>query len=257
MYTIRANPATQSPNAPRLPRSRSDSSPAASSASAHSTFPLSRAGRTCPSNHSPFVTLPSPSFEPVHSSPTALTTRSSTSSSGVTPAGTQQHNVIPAQCLPRGLSRGGDPAASNHPAASSYPDLPCTPSAQSSIPPIPPGSPSRSFPTHLDGAQHAPKSPEKRPPLRLKSFLEKTLTARETRNSPPPKAARSQTPHHSGSASSSLVLWETVGVTVFRSKRCPAARRSWRFNQPPKIRQISRPPPDRAKSCTPGRHDRR
>ena len=77
----------------------------------------------------------------------------------------------------------------------------------------------------------APQNRQKSAPRRLKSFLEKTLTARETPNSPPPKAARSQTPHHSGSASSSLALWETVGacpgrdpgVRVFRSKRCPAA----------------------------------
>ena len=77
----------------------------------------------------------------------------------------------------------------------------------------------------------APQTRQKSAPRRLKSFLEKTLTARETPNSPPPKTARSQTPHHSGSASSSLALWERVGacpgrdpgVRVFRSKRCPAA----------------------------------
>ena len=69
----------------------------------------------------------------------------------------------------------------------------------------------------------APQTRQKSAPLQLKSFLEKTLTARETPNSPPPKAARSQTPHHSGSASSSLARWERVGVRVFRSKRCPAA----------------------------------
>ena len=66
---------------------------------------------------------------------------------------------------------------------------------------------------------NTPQNRQKSAPLHLKSFLEKTLTARETPNSPPPKAARSQTPHHSGSASSSLALW----VRVFRSKRCPAA----------------------------------
>ena len=66
---------------------------------------------------------------------------------------------------------------------------------------------------------NTPQNRQKSAPRRLKSFLEKTLTARETPNSPPPKTARSQTPHHSGSASSSLALW----VRVFRSKRCPAA----------------------------------
>ena len=78
---------------------------------------------------------------------------------------------------------------------------------------------------------NTPQNRQKSAPRRLKSFLEKTLTARETPNSPPPKTARSQTPHHSGSASSSLALWERVGacpgrdpgVRVFRSKRCPAA----------------------------------
>ena len=70
---------------------------------------------------------------------------------------------------------------------------------------------------------NTPQNRQKNAPLHLKSFLEKTFTARETPNSPPPKAARSQTPHHSASASSSLALWERVGVRVFRSKRCPAA----------------------------------
>ena len=70
---------------------------------------------------------------------------------------------------------------------------------------------------------NTPQNRQKSAPRRLKSFLEKTLTARETPNSPPPKTARSQTPHHSGSASSSLALWERVGVRVFRSKRCPVA----------------------------------
>ena len=115
--------------------------------------------------------------------------------------------------------------------------LPATPFTQASRA----RHPSKSVATPLSRPLHppkrqctlvpiAPQNRQKSAPRRLKSFLEKTLTARETRNSPPPKAARSQTSHHSGSASSSLALW----VRVFRSRRCPAARRSWRFNQPPK-----------------------
>ena len=171
------------------------------------------------------------------------------------------------------LSRGGDPAATIVAAATCHPvhaaprdpqtsdspvhgepfephpvhaSVPSSPSLQVRRHPTVPSTTPAKAPMHAS-SHRTPKSPEKRPP-RLKSFLEKTLTARETPNSPPPKAARSQAPHHSGSASSSLVLWETVGVTVFRSKRCPAARG---------CEYADKPPPDRAESCTPGRYDRR
>ena len=68
--------------------------------------------------------------------------------------------------------RSRDPAAPNNPGPPSHPDLPNHPKL--AIPPIP----------------TAPQTPPKSTPRRLKSFLEKTLTARET-----PTSAHSSHPH--------------------------------------------------------------
>ena len=148
--------------------------------------------------------------------------------------GTQRNHPRgePATC-PHVPKDPGDPAASNHPPLGRFHAEPVEPHPvhterhELAIPPTPSGhptSPSTSPAKAPFGRDPtSPQNRQKSAPRRLKSFLEKTLTARETPNSPPPKAARSQTPHHSASASSSLALWERVGVRVFRSKRCPAA----------------------------------
>ena len=167
----------------------------------------------------PSVTPSSPAGNPTPP-PTALTTRSATSSRRPRP-GPSSTTSSPRRACPEPVE-GRGPSGIQPPGRFQPPRPPLHTERTALFLPHSRAHRPRPFRPNWTGP-NTPQNRQKSAPRRLKSFLEKTLTARETPNSPPPKAARSQTPHHSGSASSSLVLWETVGVTVFRSKRCPAA----------------------------------
>ena len=161
-------------------------------------------------------------------SPKALTTRSATSSRRPRP-GPSTTASSPRRACPE-LAEGRGPSGIQPPGRFQLPRPPLHTERTALFLPYPRAHRPRPFSPIWTGP-NTPQNRQKNAPLHLKSFLEKTLTAREAPNSPPPKAARSQTPHHSGSASSSLALWVRVGacpgrdpgVTVFRSKRCPAA----------------------------------
>ena len=182
--------------------------------------------------------------------------------------------LLPTQLLPPLRVRQSNHAPSFQANRSNLPALTKThPRSQCAPPPC---MPSRSNHAHPPAAKLAnsrvrslgpntPKNRQKCAPPRLKSFLEKTLTARETPTSSlrpaalltgsctQPKHVPAQ-PFSPPSASASLARWERVGVRVFRASRhrkpsapqpTPASRTrhypSLHPSSPPKIRQISRP----------------
>ncbi len=136
-------------------------------------------------------------------SPTARTTRSATSSRRPRP-GPSSTTSSPRRACPEPVE-GRGPSGIQPPGRFQLPRLPLHTERTALFLPDPRAHRPRPFRPIWTGP-NTPQNRQKSAPRRLKSFLEKTLAARETPNSPPPKAARSQTPHHSASASSSLAL---------------------------------------------------
>ena len=162
----------------------------------------------------PSVTPPSPAGNPTPS-PTARTTRSATSSRRPRPGPSSTHRFGRFQ-LPR---------------------PPLHTERTALFLPYPRAHRPRPFRPIWTGP-NTPQTRQKSAPLHLKSFLEKTLTAREGPDSPtstPPRQAAESTPV----VSSSLARWERVGVRVFRAGR----HREYPSPQPTPARRTLQFPP--------------
>ena len=135
------------------------------------------------------VTPPSPAGNPTPS-PTALTTRSATSSRRPRP-GPSSTTSSPRRACPE-LAEGRGPSGIQPPGRTQPPQPPLHTERTALFLPYPRAHRPRPFRPIWTGP-NTPQNRQKSAPLHLKSFLEKTLTARETPTSTPPIAHPSST----------------------------------------------------------------